>query len=206
MMATGPATARPHVRPRPATIAPVLRAAVGTPRRGTRGRMEGFRQSSDRHSALGMTLVELMVVMAIVVMMVGMSVPALGRYANQMRLKAATRHVVGFMLLARSMAISAHTDHAVVIDPGQHRLTVVNLDSGETLEQAVRLPSSVTVELRVGGQPSKETKVVFPPTGSLMGRTTALVLSDRKQHQTVTITGATGAVTVDAPSLANDPG
>ena len=143
-----------------------------------------------------MTLVELLVVLGIIVMIVGMSVPALSHYADQLRLKAATRQVVGLMLLARSMAISSHTDHKVVIDPEQHRLTVVNVASGETLEQVVRLPSSITVEVEIGGQPSEETNVVFRPTGSLAGRTTSFILADREKHHTVTVTGATGAVTL----------
>lgn len=132
--------------------------------------------------------------MGIIVMLVGISVPALSRYAGVLRLKTTTRQVVGLLLLARSLAISGHHDHAVVIDP--QRITIVNTASGETLEQAVRVPSSVSVEVHIGGEPSEETKVVFRPTGALAGRSTALVLSDREKQQTVTVTAATGAVTV----------
>ena len=156
----------------------------------------GLPSGVTRHYG-GMTLVELLVLLGIIVMIVGMSVPALSHYADQLRLKTATRQVVGLILLARSMAISAHADHAVVIDPEQRRVTILNVTSGETLEQKVHLPSSVSVEVQIGGQPSEETKVVFRPTGSLVGRSTTLILSDREKRQLVTVTGATGAVTVE---------
>jgi hypothetical protein len=66
----------------------------------------------------------------------------------------------------------------------------------ERLEQVARLPSGVTVDVQVGGESAPETRVIFRPTGSLEGRTTALVLANKEKSQTVTITGATGAVSV----------
>ena len=65
-----------------------------------------------------MTLVEMLVVLAIIGMLFGMGLPAITRYTRQMRLKATTRQLVGLISLARSTAISAHEDHAVVIDQG----------------------------------------------------------------------------------------
>ena len=51
-----------------------------------------------------MTLVELLVVLGIIGLILGISVPGLSAYANQARLKAATRNVVGLLSLARSLA------------------------------------------------------------------------------------------------------
>ena len=67
---------------------------------------------------------------------------------------------------------------------------------GETLDQVVRLPSSVTLEVQVGGAASSERQLVFRPTGSLVGRTVTLVLADRDKQQAVTVTGTTGFVSV----------
>ena len=145
----------------------------------------------------GITLIELLVVLAIIGMIVGMSVPALSVYAKQMRLKTATREVVGLISLARSLAISSHEDHAVVIDPERRTIGIVNLKSGETLEQIVRLPSAVSVGIEVGGQSSSDMRLVFHPTGSLNGRTTAFVLADREKHHTITVMGTTGTVSVN---------
>ncbi len=143
-----------------------------------------------------MTLVELLVVLGIIGLIVGMSVPALTSYSKQLRLKTATRQVVGLVSFARSVAISSHQDHAVVIDADHQEIRIVNLSSGQPLEQRVRLPSSVSVELQVGGQPATESQLVFRSTGSLTGRTASIVLGDEQKQRTITITGATGAVSL----------
>ena len=144
-----------------------------------------------------MTLVELLVVLGIIGLILGISVPGMTTYANQVRLKAATREVVGLLSLARSLAISSHQDHAVLIDPERREITVENTVSGEALERVVRLPISMSIEVQVAGEPAQETRVVFRPTGSLAGRTTSIILADRHVSHAVTISSITGAVRVD---------
>ena len=144
-----------------------------------------------------MTLVEILVVLGIIGLILSISVPGLTTYANKTRLKAATREVVGLVGLARSVAISAHEDHAVVVDAQRRELSVENVASGKSLERVVRLPSSVTVEVEVGGAPAPEPRIVFRPTGSLSGRTASIILADRNGRNTITVSGITGAVTVD---------
>ncbi len=144
-----------------------------------------------------MTLIELLVVMGIIGLVVGISLPALTTYTRQVRLKTTIRQVIGLLSFTRSLAISSHTDHAVVLDPERAELRVVNVASGETLEQAVHLPTSVNVSVHIGGEPSTETQIVFRATGSLIGRTTSLIVADEHTHHTITVTGATGAVTLE---------
>ena len=148
------------------------------------------------HPVAAMTLVELLVVLAVIGIIVTMSVPSFTGYAKQIRLKATTRQVVGLLSLARSLAISSHEDHAVIVDPDAHAISIVRVASGEALEQVVRFPSTMTVDVQVGGAPAQESEVVFRPSGSLNGRSVSLILSDRDQIQTITVTGATGAVSV----------
>ena len=143
-----------------------------------------------------MTLVELLVVMGVIGLILGISVPSLMGYAKSLRLKTTVRELVGLVSLARSQAISAHENRAVVIDQESGEIRVVNQASGEPLEALVRLPSTVGVELQSGGRPSPDTQFVFRPTGSLIGRTVSLVLSDHEKRSTVTVTGSTGAVSV----------
>ena len=146
----------------------------------------------------GITLVELLVVLAVIGLLLGISVPAFTGYSKQVRLKTATQQVVGLVSLARSMAVSVHAEHAVVIDPERREVSVVNVASGQAYEKVVRLPSSVTVELIVGGQPASESRFVFRPTGALRGRTVSLLLTERDAQRAITVTGATGAISVAA--------
>jgi type IV fimbrial biogenesis protein FimT len=145
----------------------------------------------------GFTLVELLVVMGIIAIIVGMGIPSLVGYAQQLRLSAATRQVVGLILLARGKAIGSRQNHAVVLNPEESTVTVVNLVSGDPLEEIVRIPSKISLELRIGGQSSQEMQFIFRTSGALVGRSVTLVLSDRHRQQTVTVTGATGAVSVE---------
>jgi Tfp pilus assembly protein FimT len=143
-----------------------------------------------------MTLVELLVVVGIIGIIIGISVPGLAGYAKHLRLKTATRQAAGLISLARSTAITTHEDHAVVIDPEEREIRVVTVSSGDALEQRLRLPTFVTVELQVGGEPAIESQFVFRPTGSLTGRSVSVVLADQERQQTITVVGATGAVSV----------
>ena len=149
------------------------------------------------HVPQAFTLVELLVVLGIVALVVGISVPALTQLMSRTRLTTAVRQAVGLVSLARSLAISSHTDHAIVLDSERQELRVVNVPSGESLEHVVRLPSSVTVALEIGGQPAANSQVVFRASGGLAGRTASLTLSDHERHHTITISGTTGAISSD---------
>ena len=143
-----------------------------------------------------MTLVELLVVLTVIGIIVGMSVPSLLGYAKQLHLKTTTRQLMGLLSLARSTAISSHADHAVIIDQEHGQVNVMNVASGESLERAVRLPPKITVTLQVNGQPSPTMQFVFRSSGSLTGRTVELVVGDQDRHHTIAVTGSTGTITL----------
>ncbi|MBI3996130.1 MAG: GspH/FimT family pseudopilin [Candidatus Omnitrophica bacterium] len=144
----------------------------------------------------GITLVELMVVLAIIAIIIGMSVPALMGYSRQLRLKTTTREAMGLVSLARSLAISSHEERAVRVDEERRQIQIINLTTGEPLEHVVRIPPSMTVSVEEGGQPTESMQFIFRPTGSLTGRTVSLRLADQHKQHTIVITAATGAVTL----------
>jgi Tfp pilus assembly protein FimT len=136
------------------------------------------------------------VVLSVIGIVVGMSVPALVGYSRQVRLKTATREVIGLISLARSLAISSRAERAVVVDVEREEIRVVDVASGEALEEVVRLPSTVSVELRIGGELTSETQFVFRPSGALAGRTVSFTLVEGDRRKTIVITGPTGAVAI----------
>ena len=83
-----------------------------------------------------------------------------------------------------------------MVDQERHEIRILNLVSGEALEQKLRLPDTLVVELQVGGEPAPEPRIVFRPSGGLTGRTVSLILADQERRHTITVTGTTGAVAV----------
>ena len=144
----------------------------------------------------GLTLIELLVVLGIIGLILGISVPGLVGYASCLQLKTTARKLVTLVSLARSTAIGSHAEHAVVIDPEHREVKVINMESGEALETVIHLPTSIGIELMAGGEPVEETQFVFRPTGALLGRTISLVVSDRERQRTITVSGTTGAISI----------
>lgn len=152
-----------------------------------------------RRFARGFTLVELIVVMTVIGLLVAMGVPAASRYAKQVRLKTATREVVGLFSLARSLAIGGRRTQTVIIDPERHKLWIEQAPDAKKDPQVVRVASVVDVsverrgEVLGGGDP---VELTFRATGALQGQSVSIVLSNGDHTQTVMISSVTGAIVV----------
>ncbi len=147
-----------------------------------------------RSSSRAFTLVELLVVIGIIGIILATSVPALSGYATQVRLKTATREIVGLLLLARSLAISHHAPQSVVIDLEQGELSLDGA-TGDLASRRVRLPPAIQIEV-TESDGSERSQVTFQPSGALAGRSISIALSNGKRTQTILVTGVTGAVLV----------
>ena len=180
----------------PATTSSIGKFRFGLEALGSRLKVKPPASSLQPPASYGMTLVELLVVLGIIGLIVGMGLPGFTRYAQHVRLQAAVRQIVGLVSLARSTAIGSHADHAVTIDVEHRELRIVDVASKEALERTVRLPSSVTIEVLIGNEPATTPQIVFRPSGSIGGRSVSIVLADRSSQQTITVSGVTGAVSV----------
>ena len=140
---------------------------------------------------------ELLVVLGVIGIIVGMSVPALTRYSGQVRLKATVRQMAGFLSLARSLSIGSPAGHTVIVDVEHKQMTVVDNDSGEELDQKIHFPQGIEVAVEAGGEPLTPPELAFQPNGSLRGRTTSIILKDKQKSCTLTVSSVTGAVTVE---------
>ncbi|MBI4354394.1 MAG: GspH/FimT family pseudopilin [Candidatus Omnitrophica bacterium] len=138
-------------------------------------------------------MIELLVIMAIIGILVGTSIPALTGYAKQVRLKTTTREITGLLYLARNLAISSREARTVLLDEDHQQLVIE-----ETLEQEepkkVRLPDSVDVTLEGGAAGTG--RVVFQPSGALSSSSVTVVLNSGTKTQTIAVTSATGAISL----------
>jgi type IV fimbrial biogenesis protein FimT len=113
----------------------------------------------------GFTLLELIVTMAIIAVVVGLAIPAVGRFTEGIRVRA---EVAGFSALlrhARERAIVSQKPQAVVVDAAAHRISVRAGGPDGEVRETRSLPEQLTVE----ATPPPALTVRFEPQGGSSG-------------------------------------
>ena len=114
----------------------------------------------------GYSLMELVVVLAVLAVATAVVAPAVGRTAEDVRARADVGAVAAFLRAAREQAITRQQTLEVVLDPQAHALLLRRADRGGTpLVQASR---AVSPRLRIGADPASS-RVVFLPHGMSTG-------------------------------------
>jgi prepilin-type N-terminal cleavage/methylation domain-containing protein len=126
-------------------------AAVGARRRRAR---------SER----GFTLLELIVTLLILMIVVGLSVPVVGRSTDAVRSRAEVAGFSAVLRHARELAITRRVAHTVVIDPTNRTMTVLAGPEAEVRETRP-LPDRMSVE----ATPQAAFTVRFEPQGMSSG-------------------------------------
>ena len=92
--------------------------------------------------AKGVTLIELVVVMAIVAIMALFMAPAIGEWVDNFRIRQAARDISSTLQQAKMQAISTRQPHSVTFTPGAdiYQITPVTAGGG-----GAQLPKGVTI-------------------------------------------------------------
>ena len=115
-------------------------------------------------AARGFTLLELIVTLMILMLVAGLSVPVVGRSSDAIRSRAEVAGFSAVLRRARERAITSRQSHTVVIDPPNHKVTVLAGPDGEVRETRP-LPERLTVE----ATPPPALSVRFEPEGTSSG-------------------------------------
>ncbi|MBI5638657.1 MAG: prepilin-type N-terminal cleavage/methylation domain-containing protein [Nitrospinae bacterium] len=105
----------------------------------------------NRGGLSGYTLVELLIVMAVIAMVAGLGVPFFARSLERAELKSAAGEMAALMRLARQEAIARKTVFSAVIDPAQKAAYAIEgrFDAGNPAGpfngEAVKIPDAVKV-------------------------------------------------------------
>lgn len=113
-----------------------------------------------RAGRAGFTLLELMVVLAILVVSTALVLPSLGPGIETLRLRAEARSIVALLRQARQLAVSQRRPHTVAIDPGARAVVI---QGAEAASPRTRHPLPGEVRLTAEeGEPS----LTFTPRGT----------------------------------------
>ena len=142
----------------------------------------------------GITLMELIVVMAIIALGAVLMVPNIGAWLPNYRLRTATRDIVSTMRLAQMKAVSTNMSYAVTFDEGNNTYVVQYQTTAGLKDDGVmqNLPTGITMTADFEGLNS----AVFNPNSTASSG--ALRLQNSKGGQkTVTLFSTTGRVKID---------
>jgi general secretion pathway protein H len=139
--------------------------------------MTGSKGLNDRSTA-GFSLLEMLVVMAILALVLSIALPQLTRPSDSMRLQATARDLHGALMLTRAAAIARSADIALVIDVDKR-----------TIESSIvpqkSFPPDITVQLKVA-EPERATPTRggfrFFSDGSSTGGDLILRLGDKEER------------------------
>lgn len=149
----------------------------------------------------GFTLVEMLVVLAIIVMLLGISIPFTSGFGKALRIKTTARAILGTLRVARSNAITYREKHTVIFDVENSEYWIEDSE-GKIFERKRRLASSVKFKVQDDEESDpitfEDDKVIFYPTGAIEGASGSVIITDRRGNsKTISIIGSTGKITID---------
>lgn len=150
----------------------------------------------------GFTLMEMLVVLAVVAMLLGVSIPFFASFTKGAKLKTAASDLTAILNTARSFAITYRQNYSVVFDSSSapHSYYIVD-NSGQVYGKKYNLPSGT--KFSRPSSPEQATtfeadRAVFTSTGGLSGSSGSVWVADKKQDfRRVNVSNTTGRVRID---------
>jgi general secretion pathway protein H len=128
--------------------------------------------SSARERLQGFSLIEMLVVLAIIGLVVAIALPYYGGVPDQIRLRATTQSIVTAMKSTRAAAIAQDAEMALVFDMGKRTFSSPAVAAAE-------LPKDVQIDLTIAalaGENASRGSIRFFPDGSSTGGDISLML------------------------------
>ena len=141
----------------------------------------------------GFSLMELVVVLAILAIAAAVVVPGVGRTVDGVRARAEVGAVAAFLRSAREQAVSRHQTLEVRVDGESH--TLVMRRAGQAGEAGVRATRAVSPLLRIAAGPLPP-HVTFLPHGMSTGARFAIAAPGPRTY-VITVDALTGRVSTE---------
>lgn len=146
--------------------------------------------SDPNNKTAGFSLVEMLVVLAIIALVASIAAPGLARSYRSQNIDTIAREVAGRLRLSRTMAVGIAGRQTVVFDP-----SVNEIRFGE--REPLRLPTDVRMMLITGDKTIADRQAVltFLPNGSASG--IEVQLRRNQQGVRIDVNWMTGLVSLD---------
>ncbi len=146
----------------------------------------------------GFTLVEMLVVLAIIAMFLGISTPFVAGFGKGLRLRASAREISSVLRIARSNAVTFRRDFSVVFDTEKNEYWIED-STGSLFDKAFRLPRSVRLSRKDDTDPVtfQNDRITFKPTGSIEGSGGTITITDNRGFsKEIIVVGPTGKISI----------
>ena len=161
---------------------------------------ENRRQKTEDRK--GFTLMEMLVVLAVIGLLLGVSIPFFSGFTKGAKLKTATKGVAALLNTARGLAITYRKNYSVIFDYSAqtHEYYIID-EEGQVYTKKYSLPSSI--RFFRPSDPAHPTTfpsraAAFSSAGGLTGSSGSVWLADKKGDiRRITVSNTTGRVRID---------
>ena len=149
----------------------------------------------------GFTLVEMLVVLAIIGMILGISLPFTSSFGKGLTIKTTASSIVGVLRVAKSNAVTLRKNYSVVFDVEKNEYWIEDA-SGQVYEKKYFLPTSVKFEVKDNKEADpvtfKDHRATFNPSGGMEGSGGSVTFTDKQgASRTISVIESTGKISIN---------
>ena len=180
-------------------------------RTGEAPRLCGVRLSEPRASLIprrllargnsrAFSLVEMLIVLAIMAMIMGISLPFTSGFGKGLKIKTTAKAITGMMRVARSNAATLRRNYSVVFDVKKSQYWIED-NAGQVYEKKYPLPSSIKFEVKgdkdIDPITFENDRITFNSSGLIDGAGGSVTIADKQgSSRTISAAGTTGNITI----------
>lgn len=159
-------------------------------------------QGGQAETKKSFTLMEMLVVLAVIALLLGVSIPFFSSFTKGAKLKTAAKDITAVLNTARSYAITYRKNYSVTFDYENRPHSYYIIDEGGTVvKKKYYLPSAI--RLYRPSDPNNPTtfdsnKATFSSTGGLTASAGSVWIADKREDfRRISVSNATGRVKID---------